>query len=474
MAVTQSEPGTLDQCILREMERWDVPGIVVAVMQDGAIDARAFGVTSLDTNQPVSIDTLFQVGSITKVFTATLVLQLVEEGQVDLDAPVRTYLPDLRLADDEALRTITLRHLLSHQSGLFGDRFDDYGLGDDALARSVANFHTLRQLTPPGELWAYCNTGFQLAGAVIERLLDMPYEQALRERLTAPLGLERTTFFAHEAIVYPVAVGHVNRPEDGMEVARRYALPRCVNPAGGLIATAGDLLRFAAMHLNDGELDGRRILSPESARAMREPQTAAACFADAYGLGWAITEAGDTRIVGHGGSTNGFQARLTLVPDRRFALAILTNSEHGAAAYAQIERWALQHLCDVSIPRPKRVLQNRNQLSRFAGHYQRPDADIDVTVKGRGLEIALTLRDALTGRETQTTLAVAPVADTVFLITEGESEGERIDFIMGEDDRPRFIRLHGRLADRIADEPAATARVATEDDDNPSDAEEGP
>jgi CubicO group peptidase (beta-lactamase class C family) len=144
----------LEACARAEKERWTVPGMAIGVLRGGDVETYGFGVASLETEFPVRADTLFQIGSISKVFVATLVMQLVEQNKVDLDAPVATYLPELRLADEQAQQTITLRHTLTHTSGIYGDCFDDFGWGDDALTTFVASFHTLPQVTAPGELWA--------------------------------------------------------------------------------------------------------------------------------------------------------------------------------------------------------------------------------------------------------------------------------------------------------------------------------
>src|SRR4051794_23248857 len=205
---TAEERATLDEYVRGEMARWTVPGVAVGILRDGQRELHGYGLASIETEQPVRPETLFQIGSISKVYTATLIMQLGEEGKVALDEPVSAYLPDLKLAEAQARETITLRHLLSHTSGLFGDYFDDFGLGDDALTRAIATFDTLRQQFAPGALWTYCNTGFALAGAIVERVTGQPFETAMRERLFKPLGLDRSFYFAHEAIVYPHAIGH--------------------------------------------------------------------------------------------------------------------------------------------------------------------------------------------------------------------------------------------------------------------------
>jgi len=264
---------TLDEVVRDAMAEWQIPGVTVAVLHDGKVETHGYGVISLETNYPTRPDTLFQVGSNSKVFTATLVMRLVEVGLLDLDTPVADYLPDLRLADPGAATTITLRHLLSHTSGLEGDRFEDTGEGDDAVGRYVAGAGDWAQNTAPGEFWSYCNSGFGLAGRIVEVAAGTTFEAAMKERVFVPLGLERSFYFAHEAIVYSAAAGHTQLPgEDVPHVARPYHIGRRAHPAGGIIASAGDLLAFLRFHMGDGVVNGERVLTVESMRAMQEPQ----------------------------------------------------------------------------------------------------------------------------------------------------------------------------------------------------------
>jgi CubicO group peptidase (beta-lactamase class C family) len=442
----------------RELERWEVPGVAVAILHEGKVEAAGFGITSLETRQPVTAGTLFQIGSISKVYTAMLAMRLVEAGQLDLDTPVATYLPDLALADEVGPRTMTLRHFLSHTSGLEGDRFEDpYGLGDDALGRAVAEFKTLRQLVPAGELWTYCNTGFSVAGAVIERVTGKTFEAAMREQVLDPLKLSRSFYFAHEAITYPVAVGHSQPPGEKVEIARNYLLPRYVNPAGGIISTVEDQLRFALLHLDGGVLDGERFLSEESTRQMQTAQTPAANFAASYGLGWAIYRDDDVKLFGHGGSTNGFQAQLTLAPGQRFAIAQLTNGDRGTKVHHAIEEWALEHYCGIKPREPEQVSLSDAALGRFVGRYQTAYTVMDATVQDGGLHLVLTAKSVLSGQErTYPPMVLKPIGEKEFIITEGEAAGTRADFIGEDGGRPRFLRVGGRLAAPVADEPPSS------------------
>jgi CubicO group peptidase (beta-lactamase class C family) len=147
----------LESVVNAARERVRLPGLAVGIIHDQTQYALGSGVTSIENPLPVDTDTLFQIGSITKTFTATAVMRLVEAGQLDLDQPVRTYLPALQLSDADASAGVTLRHLLTHTGGFEGDDFSDPGQGDDALARYVEGMAELPQVTRVGELFSYCN-----------------------------------------------------------------------------------------------------------------------------------------------------------------------------------------------------------------------------------------------------------------------------------------------------------------------------
>lgn len=441
--------------IEQHLTTWNVPGLAVGIWDRGTTAERAFGIAHAETGCVVRPNTLFQIGSITKVYTATVAMQFVEEGKLELDTPVMRYLPELQLADEEARQTITMRHLLTHTSGLEGDYFADCGWGDDALAKYVASLHTIRQWTRPGQLWSYCNSGFNLAGRILEVLADKPYEQLVKERIFEPLEMHHSTFFAHEAITFPVSVGHSYDPMTGAgpQIARPYPIPRSSNPAGGIISTVGDLLRFAALHLQGGRVGERQLLSSTAVEEMQRPQVTAANFADAYGIGWALRTPGGHRLVEHGGSTNGFQAQLLLVPERQFAVAILTNSSRGTAAIRAIEEWLLQRACGITLERPPVVSLDPAQLARVTGRYRRPGVDQVVRVEGNGIAIESTMRHPLTGEETKLpAIPAKPISPWEFIVTEGDYAGMRIDFISEEATQPVFLRFGGRLAERVSEE----------------------
>ena len=276
-------------------ERHDVPGAVLGILrvrqghQDELVEA-AFGILNKDTGVEVTKDTVFQIGSITKVWTTTVLMQLVDEGLLDLDAPVVEILPELRLADADVTKQVTVRHLLTHTSGIDGDVFADTGRGDDCIERYVAGLNEVAQNHPLGVTWSYCNSGFVLAGRVIEKLTGGTWDSAITERIFAPLGLERTITLPEEALLHRTAVGHLSEGTEEPSRAPVWMLPRSLGPAGLIGSTAADLLGFARMHLTGGVgPDGTRLLGAASAEAMTQPQAELPdkyTLGDSWGIGW--------------------------------------------------------------------------------------------------------------------------------------------------------------------------------------------
>lgn len=333
-----------------------VPGAAVAVVSGGEIIDHAVGVLNTATAVETTPESVFQIGSITKVWTATLVMQLVDEGLIELDAPIRRYLPEFRLGDEQAADTITVRHLLSHQAGFEGDIFTDTGRGDDAIEKFVALLTDMPQIFAPGSLFSYNNAGYIVLGRLIEQLREKTWEQALIDHIVTPLGLERVSPSPYEAIVHRVAVGHVGADEHGVETpAPFWALARSNEPAGSMLAmTARDLAGFARMHLSGGAApDGGVVLSSESAAAMRTAAVSlprVAGMGSAWGLGWEIDRDGDSPLYGHDGNTVGQSAYLRIAPDAGVAVAMLTNGGDGMGLFHDIFDELLAELTGTGLP----------------------------------------------------------------------------------------------------------------------------
>ncbi|MFN3337075.1 MAG: serine hydrolase domain-containing protein, partial [Thermomicrobium sp.] len=237
-----------------------------------------------------------------------------------------------------------------------------------------------------------------------------------------------------------------------VEVVRDFALPRTVHPAGGIWATIDDLLSFAGFHL--GLLrPSDPPLSSESVELMQRPQVAAGNWADAYGFGWAIWSVGETRLIGHGGSTNGFQAHLILWPEQRVALASLTNHESGSAAIYELETWILAERFGLRVPNQRSVTLGEADLVRLAGTYEYPLARVTVRPAAGGLWLETVQTRGLSRERHERKfppLFLRPIGRTVFTAGPAHVVPNRVDFLFeGDRERPRWIRVFGRLAERM-------------------------
>jgi CubicO group peptidase (beta-lactamase class C family)/pimeloyl-ACP methyl ester carboxylesterase len=339
--------------------RHGVPGATLGILrvrpgaEDELVEA-ATGVLNKDTGVAATTDSVFQIGSMSKVWTATLALQLVDEGLLDLDAPIVQVLPELQLGDPDVAKQVTMRHLLTHTSGIDGDVFTDTGRGDDCLEKYVDLLADVVQNHPLGATWSYCNSGFSLAGRVIEKLTGSSWDQALRDRIITPLGLQNTVTLPEEALLRRAAVGHVSEGEEEPKRAPIWGLPRSLGPAGLITSTVADALAFARMHLNGGVApDGTRLLSETSVAAMAEQHAELPdkySLGDSWGLGWIRFGWDGRRLIGHDGNTIGQSAFLRVLPDEGLAVTLLTNGGHARDLYEDLYREIFGELASVSMP----------------------------------------------------------------------------------------------------------------------------
>ncbi|TQS46838.1 serine hydrolase domain-containing protein [Cryptosporangium phraense] len=338
------------------LEKHDVPAAGWAIALRGEVVDGAAGLLSKATGVEATTDAVFQIGSITKLWTSTLVLQLVDEGTVELDRPVREYLPEFRIADEAAAARITVRQLLDHTAGFEGDIFTDTGLGDDCLEKFVATLADVPQLFPPGEQFSYNNAGYCVLGRLVEVQRQKTFDAALRDHLITPLGLTHTATDAYEAIRYRAAMGHIELERGaGYEPAPMWAMAKSNSPAGAMLAMRPrDLIAFAQMHLDDGRAaDGTAVLKPGTAAAMHEKQVDLpdlGLMGTSWGLGFERFDLPTGTLIGHDGNTVGQAAFLRIVPDAGLAVALLTNGGDAMSLYRDVVGRVLTEFSPVSLP----------------------------------------------------------------------------------------------------------------------------
>jgi CubicO group peptidase (beta-lactamase class C family) len=383
------------------MTRHRVPGATLGILEDGSMTSTGAGVLSKATGVEVTPDSLFQIGSITKVWTATLVMQLVDEGLLDLDASVAEILPGFRVADSEVTRSVTTRHLLTHTSGIDGDVFTDTGRGDDCVERYVAGMAEVTQNHPLGATWSYCNSGYVLAGRIVEHLTGGTWDRALRERIVEPLGLTGTVTLPEEALLHRTAVGHVGEPGDDPMPTTAWGLSRSMGPAGLITSNARDVLTFARMHLDSGlSAEGARILSASGAEAMTRQEAELPdvhTLGDSWGLGWIRFGWDGERLVGHDGNTIGQSAYLRLVPSRRLAVTLLANGGNTIDLFHDLYREIFREVAGIEKPSPLEPPPAGPEIEpgAYVGRYERAAMITEVLEGDDGLVLRATVTGPL-------------------------------------------------------------------------------
>jgi CubicO group peptidase (beta-lactamase class C family) len=376
-----------------------VPGATLGIWAGGQEVLAAHGVLSTATGVGVTTGSLFQVGSITKVWTATMIMQLAAEGRLSLDTAVAELLPGARLGDPDGSAEITVSHLLTHTSGLEGDIFRDTGRGDDCVRRYVDDLATAARVFPPGGAFSYCNSGFTVLGRIIEVLDGRTWDESLRQRLIDPLGLTQTVTLPEEAIVHRTAVGHRDHPNSGEPYAV-WALPRSAGPAGTITASAHDVLTFARMHLDGGlSQDGARVLGEDAVAAMQAPRVRLPVDRDqnAIGLAWHLGRWDGQPVIGHDGGTIGQTSHLRVAPEAGVAVCLLTNSSSSASLYRELFAEVFAEFAGISPPAAVEPLADPVDLdlSRHTGRYERVSHRFDVSVRDGQLHVLSTLTDTL-------------------------------------------------------------------------------
>ncbi|MEU4619524.1 serine hydrolase domain-containing protein [Actinoplanes sp. NPDC023801] len=453
----------LEEKIQAGMAAYGIPGVAYGLRYQGRDYTGGFGVTNVAEPAPVDADTVFRIASTTKTFVGTAVMRLVERGRLDLDRTVRAYLPGFRTSDEAASRRVTLRQTLNHSAGWLGDVYTDTGSDDAFLQRYVESLATVRQLTEPGEVFTYNNTAINVAGRILEVAAGRGFEQAMRDLVLDPLRLRHSAFRLDELAGARVAVPHAFDP-DGNVVAAPEALviPRSLHPAGGLFSSARDQLKWARFHLGDGS----PLLSRRSLRAMRwRPGPGGTLFVEIDGAGvtWMLRPTAEgPRVVQHGGDLPGQHSGFMIVPERDFALTVLTNSTGGPSLTAEVfaDDWALSRFTGLhNLPATPRSL-SQAQLAGYEGHYVAEQ--IDFAGEPQSLAIDLVgVGGRLSGRADGREALLLPFYRRDHVLVwgpDGSDAHSRADFVRDPDGSVGWLRLSGRLFRR---NPAGTTALRT-------------
>lgn len=385
-----------ETAIRAEMQKAGIPGAAVAVVVgDRVVWTKGFGVANVETGAPVTPDTLFQIGSITKSFTAAALLSATAQGALALDKPVSTYVSGLT----PCVGAPTLAQLLSHTGGLI-DEPDEFGAqGEEGLGAYQRTWTSEYCLLPPGRAFSYSNSGYALAGLALQEVDKRPFADAMKTRVLAPLGMTRSTFRPTEAMTWPLAVGHRATKEGKVEVVRPLANDARLWPAGTLYSSANEMTRFLVALMNDGKVEGKQVLPAGVVGGMRNPRAQIPPTGQEYGQGMFISA---TVYSGHGGTMTGYAAEYRIedwrvvpgAPSSRelpIGIIVLTNAD-GANPRRLLDlalsgtRWHMITISDGG-PAPDRAI-TQAEAEGLVGRYSNPRRfTVDVVRQGTALTL---------------------------------------------------------------------------------------
>ena len=444
--------------VTESMAKYHIPSVALGIVENGAVTMRAFGVTNVDDPLPITTHTVFPIASISKTIAATAMMRLVEQGRVDLHAPVRKYLPDFRVQDEAVSRDVTIWHLLTHTSGWEG-QVAPPDRGDQALKAFVDGMGTLMQLAPPGAAWSYNNAGFSVAGRVIETVTGQPINAAIRDLVFTPLGLEHAGTNPAEFLSAPrFALGHFNRGDNPATPQRPFA-PSTSLTAGGVGLCLTDLLTYARFHLGDGTAaNGERVLTKATLDLMKTPQMRKQGNDDDIGLPWHLRRVGGVLTAAHGGTLGGHILLLELVPERNLAMGILTNASNGWRLNQDVERAALKSYAGATFAMNQAIahrglvetlpsvqpLAIQPDPAPYLGRYLRPMNA--VIVRAENGRVFVQVRP--TAGEPQPEMSIGFYGPDRAVVTSGADQGQSIEFVRASDGRVKWVRVTGRIAVR--------------------------
>jgi CubicO group peptidase (beta-lactamase class C family) len=339
----------IDAFIAEQMKEWKTPGTAVAVVQDGkVILLKGYGFRDVEKQLPVTPQTLFAIGSITKSFTVTLLGMLADEGKFDWDKPVRDYLPRFQLHDAVASERATPRDLVAHRTGL--PRHDALWYGSP-LSRAEL-FERLRHLEPSKDfrqLYQYNNLMFMTAGILAQELAGRSWEELVRARIFEPLGMKSSNFSVSDSQKTPDAAQPYREAKEKLEKVP-YRNIDAIGPAGSINSNIEDMVRYLQLHMSKGKFGDKQLLSANMATQMQSPQMVtpgeppfAELGATSYGMALTVSTYRGRKVIGHGGAIDGFNALLSFLPAEGIGVVILTNRS-GATSNTTISRWILDRL----------------------------------------------------------------------------------------------------------------------------------
>lgn len=442
------------------VDKHKTPAISMAVYYGGNSYQASAGLLNMDTAVEATSQSIFQIGSITKVMTAELLMQAVEEQRLDIDKPINCYLRDFSIKSSEASKAITARHLLNHTSGMAGDFFaeDHYG-GDDLITRYVDRCRLLPQIAPVGEKFSYCNSGYVVAGRLAEVIFGGSWSELIQQRVFSTRGIKSAVANPVETMRYRVAMGHDFSKEatSGWSTVDDCYYPLGMAPIGSTLSmTASELLKFGLSYLRGFNRNGNgsgKENAPLTYDAMAQMVTsefslpiASPMYITDWGLGWAIIDNPEVFMFGHDGSTLGQSAMLRIVPEYDLVFTVLLNSEN-FYLLRDIFCDIVESVTDISFTNKlDKNAERSSDLEKYVGVYDSLAGRYEVFVEGERLYATVTQNINKSGVKR---VELVPIGDHIFsMVSENDRPEFNISFIVSDSGVSSYCMSFYRLYKR--------------------------
>ena len=438
-AYAQTVDEQLEQTARQEMQRSSTPGVAIALVKDDRIVfSKAFGFANLETQTPMTPDTLCRSGPITAVFTAAALVMLEEQGRLKLDQPVGRYVNGL----SPKLAAVNARQLLSHTAGLKEEHPTSGLLDDLALGRTVRSWKDDYSFSPPGRIYSHSNPGYVLAGLLIEELSKEPFAQALSELLFEPLGMARTTFRPSVLMTYPFAQSYRAFGREKPAQVRPFALDAFGWPSGSMFSSVNDLARFAIAFMNGGKIEGKQVFSRSVIDALSTPVAAVPGLNGQQSTyGFLADDYRGVRVLSITGSWAGFTEQIWIVPQHRFAFIVMANRNMGY--FNATAEKAMELMLPLG-PAPPRTLTQAlpmtdEEMNAYTGTYSNED-NVEIVLRDHRLFL----------RERNSEMPVTKIAEHVFAVGPVTvSQPQTFAFVADANGRIQFLHRAGRALRRM-------------------------
>jgi D-alanyl-D-alanine carboxypeptidase len=430
------------------------PGVAIGIVYDQElVYARGFGYADVGKKTPVTPQTLFRICSITKTFTATALMQLRDEGRLQLDDPVTKHLPWYRVrAREEGWREVTLRHLLTHTSGLPREADFPYWSTDEFPTREqvIERLPGQEGIFRPETRWKYSNLALTLAGEVVAAVSGMAYEDYVQKNILEPLGMEDTCVALDERARREVATGYGRRLPDLSRSVRPNVDTRGITPAANMSSNVADLARYASLQFRKGARGEAQVLKGASLEEMHRVHWLNPDWRSGWGLGFSVLKTEQRSLVGHGGWCPGQRTALQFSPEEKLAVIVLTNADDGEPGMYATQVWRLvAPALKNAAPKPPKPAAPGREAAVYAGLYRAPWGDTRVML----LDSALVMFSPSFLEDPERVMRLAPEGEHRFRVAgghwDGGSDGEVVRFEMGPDGKAQRLHLGTTYSDRV-------------------------